>query len=405
MSVSVVAGTLTTQVTAGKAIMDGHLYENTASLTLTHSLPEATLDRIDRVVLRLDLRNAERNIKLRVKEGVASASPVAPTLQRDNVIYEISLARVLVRKNTVQLLAGDLTDERLDETLAGLVHSLISIPTSQFQAEWDAFMADIQGSGFATVASVTTVSNALTTHKADYLKHTGYAVATGSANTYVATLNPALSAYIEGVSLRLKVNVANTGASTVNVNGLGAKAILKSNGSAVSSGNLKLGSVYTLAYDGTSFILQGEGGEYGTAIAGDVLTGKTIGTDAGVIVGTMPNRGAFNLGLGVSVPAGYYSEGITANGKKFATGTKAKDASLATFTTGAGATAQFINSLTVTGLSFTPSIVYLCDTSTGESVTVLNANSLSVAKIDVIDNRLQSTSNISTYRLTSACLI
>lgn len=100
----------------------------------------------------------------------------------------------------------------------------------------------------------------LETHLEDYLKHTGYAVATGTANNYVATLNPALSAYVEGVSLRLKINIANTGASTVNINGLGAKAIKKSNGSAVSAGNLKAGSIYTLAYDGTSFILQGEGG-------------------------------------------------------------------------------------------------------------------------------------------------
>ena len=152
MAVSVVAGTLTTKVTPGKAIMKGHLYENTSDLTLTHTLPEATLDRIDRIVLRLDLRNSERNIKLHVKEGVSSATPVAPTLQRDNFIYEISLARVLVRKNTVQLLAGDLVDERLDENLAGLVYSLISIPTSQFQAEWDAFMAGIEDSGFASAA-------------------------------------------------------------------------------------------------------------------------------------------------------------------------------------------------------------------------------------------------------------
>lgn len=98
------------------------------------------------------------------------------------------------------------------------------------------------------------------THLEDYLKHTGYAVATGTVNNYVATLNPALSAYAEGVTLRLKVNIANTGASTLNVNGLGAKGIKKSSGSAVSAGNLKAGSIYTLTYDGTDFILQGEGG-------------------------------------------------------------------------------------------------------------------------------------------------
>lgn len=139
MSVSVETGTLNTVVSAGKAIMKGHFYDNTADLTLTHAIPEATLNRIDRIVLRLDLRNSERNILLHVKTGVASSTPVAPVLQRDNFIHEISLAQILVRANTVQLLAGDLIDERLDENLAGLVYSLISIPTSQFQAEWDAW--------------------------------------------------------------------------------------------------------------------------------------------------------------------------------------------------------------------------------------------------------------------------
>lgn len=320
MSASVEVGTLNTIVAPGKAIMKGHLYENTTPLTLTHSIPEASLDRIDRVVLRLDLRNQSRYVKLFIKEGVPSATPVAPTLQRDNFIHEISLAQIRVRKNTVQLLPTDLVDERLNQQLCGLVYSLISIPTDQLQnyinakraeldsemntaldaylqslvvaerqlqtdlaawgKQWTDWFSTIQKDGFASAVD-------FATHKADYVKHTGYAVATGNANAYIATLNPALSAYQEGVSLRLKINVANTGASTVNVNGLGAKPIKKSNGNAVVSGNLKAGSVYTLAYDGASFILQGEGGEYGTAKASDVLIGKTIGTEDGIIEGTM----------------------------------------------------------------------------------------------------------------------
>lgn len=152
MAVSVITGTLKTSVSAGKAIMKGHLYENTEPLELTHSIPEATLDRIDRIILRLDLRNAERNILLQVKEGVAATSPVAPSLQRDNFIYEISLAQIRVRANTVQLLTVDMIDERLDEDICGLVYSLISVPTDQFlgklqqfQEEWDFWFSNIQG--------------------------------------------------------------------------------------------------------------------------------------------------------------------------------------------------------------------------------------------------------------------
>lgn len=108
-------------------------------------------------------------------------------------------------------------------------------------------------------------------HQTDYVTHTGWAVATGSANSYVATLTPALSKYQEGVSLRLKINIDNTGASTVNVNGLGVKAIKKANGADVTSGNLKAGSVYTITYNGTNFILQGEGGDLSDAENADII--------------------------------------------------------------------------------------------------------------------------------------
>lgn len=137
MSVKVEPGTLNTVVSPGKAIMKGHLYENTTLLTLSHLIPESSLDRIDRIVLRLNLRNSERNIHLRVKDGEPSANPVAPELQRDQFIHEISLAQIRVRANTSSLDPLDLKDERMIEDLCGLVYSLISVPTSVFQQQWD----------------------------------------------------------------------------------------------------------------------------------------------------------------------------------------------------------------------------------------------------------------------------
>ena len=153
MSVSVETSTLNTIVSLGKAVMKGRLYENTSDLTLPHDIPEVDLDRIDRVILRLNLSNSERNIKLMVLSGSPSATPIEPVLIRDNFIHDISLSQILVRADTVQLLQTDLIDERLDENLAGLAYSLISIPTSQFQAEWDAFMASVQDDGFTPLTT------------------------------------------------------------------------------------------------------------------------------------------------------------------------------------------------------------------------------------------------------------
>ena len=262
LDVNVETGTLNTVVNPGGAIMEGYLYENTSDLILTHGIPEATLDRIDRIVLRLDLRNSERNIKVHVKQGTAAASPVAPVLQRDNFIYELSLAQIRVRANTVQLLQSDLIDERLNENLCGLVKSLITDGVSQVSFD---------------------------EHLSDHTDHVYYSDDTGTANAKILT-NPNITSYKKGLGISFTNKTQNTGAVTVNVNGLGAKTILKSNGSALASGNLKANSIYTIRYNGTNFILQGEGGEYGTATAADVRQGKTIGTDNGLITGGLIER-------------------------------------------------------------------------------------------------------------------
>lgn len=162
----------------------------------------------------------------------------------------------------------------------------------------------------ATANAVRKVNDALVSHSADNLSHVPYAVDSGTANAKVVTLNPTPTSYTDGMALTFKNNVQNTGSVTINVNNLGAKTVKKSNGNALSSGNLKAGIPYTLRYNGTDFILQGEGGEYGTAVASDVLFGKTIGTEDGVISGTMPNNGAVTITPGSAnktIASGYHN--------------------------------------------------------------------------------------------------
>lgn len=98
----------------------------------------------------------------------------------------------------------------------------------------------------------------------DYVRSPGYGATTGTANTYFVTLNPAPTAILEGMGLSIKINVTNTGASTIKVNDLGARTIKKADGNDVKAGDLKAGSIYSLRYSGAVFILQGEGGGYST---------------------------------------------------------------------------------------------------------------------------------------------
>lgn len=128
----------------------------------------------------------------------------------------------------------------------------------------------------------------LTTHMADLVKHGVYGVATGT-NTLAMTvsLDASITTYPTGMLVAFKNTTANTGAATLNINGLGAKSIRKANGSTLTSGNLRAGGVYQCRYDGVNFMLLGEGGEYGTALVSDVRNTKTIGTENGVISGTL----------------------------------------------------------------------------------------------------------------------
>ncbi|HAK42901.1 MAG TPA: hypothetical protein DCM59_09670 [Clostridium sp.] len=98
----------------GFSIIKGfYLYND--SIKTINITRDANYDRLDRVVIRLNLSN--KKVSIEVKQGVAGSSPVVPTLQRDNLVYELSLAQVKVPKN------GDFTviDERYRQDLCGTI--------------------------------------------------------------------------------------------------------------------------------------------------------------------------------------------------------------------------------------------------------------------------------------------
>ncbi len=79
----------------------------------------------------------------------------------------------------------------------------------------------------------------------------------GVADAYTLTLNAAYAAYFDGMYLACSIPVVNTGASTLNVNGLGVQSIVLPDGSALSGGEFAVGGIYEFRYDGTNFQLQG----------------------------------------------------------------------------------------------------------------------------------------------------
>ena len=78
---------------------------------------------------------------------------------------------------------------------------------------------------------------------------------TGTANAYVITPSISIGSYTAGQSFSLLPSNSNTGASTLNVNGLGSKNILYQ-GVALSAGNIVASTIVRVIYDGSQFQLQ-----------------------------------------------------------------------------------------------------------------------------------------------------
>lgn len=82
-------------------------------------------------------------------------------------------------------------------------------------------------------------------------------VATGTANAIVVTNAVPVTSYALGQRISFKAIAANTGATTVNVDGLGAKSIIRGDGTALIAGDIASGSIIDAIYDGTNFRIQG----------------------------------------------------------------------------------------------------------------------------------------------------
>lgn len=100
---------------------------------------------------------------------------------------------------------------------------------------------------------------------------------TGSANAYILTYSPATTAYVTGIPYTWIANFANTGASTINVDGHGVLNITKRGTSALANGDIQNGQIVSCVSDGTQCQMTSP-----TAAAG--FTGPGSSTDNSVVL-------------------------------------------------------------------------------------------------------------------------
>lgn len=145
---------------AGKAWINGYFYNNTSDLTITIGTADGQLNRIDRIVVRWDLTN--RIISAEVKSSAYSASPTAPALQRDADIYELALADVYVGAGVTTITQSNITDQRLNTSLCGVVAAVVDqIDTEAFNTQLQAWFAEYQSLSAAEYNTLVSYMNSL----------------------------------------------------------------------------------------------------------------------------------------------------------------------------------------------------------------------------------------------------
>jgi hypothetical protein len=188
-------------------------------------------------------------------------------------------------------------------------------------------------------------------------------------DTVLGTMSPTLTAYAAGQLFYFVAGGANTGAVTLNVDGLGAKAITRDGSTALAAGDINSGEIVVVIYDGTRFQMINAANSFGnTTINGTLTVTGNTGLQANVSVtsalsvgGTFAVTGAATLGSTLAV-----------TGKS----------DLPTVSTAsANAAVAVITDLSAAGASITSANVGTAVITTG-TVTNLTATSASVASVN-----------------------
>ena len=147
-----------------------------------------------------------------------------------------------------------------------------------------------------------------------------YASDIGTANAYVVTPTLPLAALTAGSLIAFKAANASTGASTINVSGLGAVSLIRTDGSAIQTGDIIAAGIYEALYDGSKWQLLNPTpsvvdvrAKGSCTVSGGVLT-QTFATNMAI---SRSSTGVINVTLSPNLPSGNYAvsvEGISSGG-------------------------------------------------------------------------------------------
>ena len=118
--------------------------ESGEKLKLAVDMADSVLPRIDRVVVSWETTNYVALPEVIIVKGTPAANPTAPALTNNSIVRQISLAAIRIPAGATAITAAMITDERLDQSVCGLVTANISVDTTVMHSQFEAFLKSIQ---------------------------------------------------------------------------------------------------------------------------------------------------------------------------------------------------------------------------------------------------------------------
>lgn len=309
VSVSDGVGWLSNDKADGTVFWNDTKEQTGSELQLTISLADPVLPRIDRIVVSWDTVDYAEKPRIEVLKGTPNNAPTAPELTNNTLKRQISLARIYVAVAASSISADNITDERLDPDVCGLVTDWVSVDTTTMQAQFSSLLEKVKtelaqlhgGTAMMTKAQYDPAGGGVNVCVQEY-----ECVKKGSVYALTG----------EGAVGRFKVSAAWSAGDTWTVNG---KAVPAYCGADAADGDCVVAGRWVLfTFDGTRLDFNGGGGlsnaklAQATAADTDVLTGRKYYAGGKTIrEGKMPNRGNWGTtiapGGAVTVPAGYHN--------------------------------------------------------------------------------------------------
>ena len=289
-------------------------------LKLTATIANAVNPRIDRVVVTWDTVDYAAKPRIELLQGTPAASPAAPTITNNTLKRQISLAQIYVAAAASKLTSANITDERLDKSVCGIVTDWVTVDTTTMNQQFEEYLASIRkelsdlNAGTATMLKATYDPDGRAQDIFAYSDSQGVHVYTHQKVGAVHRLTGS------GPNGRVKLTANVAAGDTVQVNGKTVPAYVGGETFAdAMAGEALSGRWLSFVWDGTQVNFKAGGGLSNTKLAladaatSDVVEDKTFysGNDKSLKTGDILIRNQVGKNGAVGMASNFPAVAIT----------------------------------------------------------------------------------------------